>query len=419
MSGLKYWLWLTSRKGMDAPSTLAVLDHFITPERAYYADAEDYESLAVRPQIRQALMDKKLDAAERILEQCEMLGLRMMTFQDADYPNRLKQLADPPALLYIRGKTFHFDEEAAIGVVGAREPSVYGRQCAERFGLELAREGALLVSGIAEGIDSCAIQGALKGGGPVVSVLAGGVDVPFPPQHRYLYEDVAAAGALISEYPPGTPHKGFHFRARNRILSGLSLGVLAVECRMRSGTMITVNHAIEQNRDVFAVPGPIMGAPMSEGPNRLIRQGARLVTCAADILEEYWGRYPLKLSRSAPLTPEAAQARLEDLQRGSGEIPATLEEVPMQAEQPGRTPVSDRAAQEVVPADQQRERFTDDELAVLSALGTKLLSADELVELTQLPARRVLSTLTMLQIGQAVEERPGRRFAALVKLESE
>jgi len=414
MSGLKYWLWLTSRKGMDAPSALTVLDHFITPERAYYGDMEDYESLPVRAQVKQGLLEKELDTAERILEQCEMLGLRIMTFQDADYPTRLKQLADPPALLYIRGRTFHFDEEAAIGVVGAREPSVYGRQCAERFGLELARGGALLVSGIAEGIDSCAIRGALKGGGPVVSVLAGGVDVPFPAQHRYLYEDVAAAGALISEYPPGTPHKGFHFRARNRILSGLSLGVLAVECRMQSGTMVTVNHAIEQNRDVFAVPGPILGAPMSEGPNRLIRQGARLVTSAADILEEYWDRYPLKLSRSAPLTPEAAQARLEDLSRGEEDVPATLEEKTekqkeVSAEKPPR--------RESIPVEDRRERFTDDEIAVLCALGTKLLSADELVELTQLSARRVLSTLTMLQIGQAVEERPGRRFAALVKLE--
>ena len=415
MSGLKYWLWLTSRKGMDPVSALSVLDHFITPERAYYADGEDYEAIPLKPQVRQGLMEKELDSAERILEQCEMLGLRIMTFQDADYPTRLKQLADPPALLYIRGKTFHFDEEAAIGVVGAREPSVYGLQCAERFGLELARGGALLVSGIAEGIDSAAIRGALKGGGPVVSVLAGGVDVPFPMQHRYLYEDVAAAGALISEYPPGTPHKGFHFRARNRILSGLSLGVLAVECRMQSGTMLTVNHAIEQNRDVFAIPGPVMGAPMSEGPNRLIRQGARLVTCAGDILEEYWDRYPLKLSRSMPLTPEAAQARLEDLRRGGGEVPAVLEEKPEPKQE--AAPEVRETVRESVPLQEQRERFTDDELAVLSALGGKTLSADEIVELTQLPARRVLSTLTMLQIGQSVEERPGRRFASLVKLE--
>lgn len=410
MASLKYWLWLTSRKGMDAPSALTVLDHFITPERAYYADLEDYEPLPIRPQLKRELMVKKLDTAEEILEQCEMQGVRIMTFQDADYPNRLKQIADPPAVLYIRGKVFHFDEEAAIGVVGTREPSAYGVRCAERLGLELARGGALLVSGIAEGLDSCAIRGALKGGGPVVSVLAGGVDVPYPPKHRYLYEDVAAAGALISEYPPGTANKGFHFLARNRILSGLSLGVLAVECRLHSGTMSTVNHALEQDRDIFAVPGAI-DAPMSEGTNRLIRQGARLVTCGADILEEYWERFPLKLSRSAPLTPEAAQARLEDLDReGPGEEKQEESAKPRKSPEPGQK-------KERVPLEEQKDRFTDDELAVLCALGDKLLSADELVELTQLPARRVLSTLTMLQIGAAVEERPGRRFAALVKLE--
>jgi len=413
VSSLKYWLWLTSRRHMDSLSALTVLDHFLTPERAYYADGEDYESLPIRPQLRQALLDKELDTAEGILEQCEILGLRIMTFQDADYPVRLRQLADPPAVLYIRGKVFHFDEETAIGVVGAREPTVYGMQCAERFGYELTAGGALVVSGIAEGIDSCAIRGALKAGGPVVSVLAGGVDVPFPRENRYLYEDVAAAGALISEYPPGTPHKGHHFRPRNRILSGLSLGVLAVECREQSGTMLTVNHALEQDRDVFAVPGPILGAPMSEGPNKLIRQGARLVTCAADILEDYWGRYPLKLSRSAPLTPEAAEERLADLRRAQQErqkpdkAPAAE---PAQPEQQG-------TQRELVPAQAQKERFTDDELAVLAALEDKTRSADELVELTQLPARRVLSTLTMLQIAQAVEEHSGRRFSALVKLE--
>ena len=154
---------------------------------------------------------------------------------------------------------------------------------------------------------------------------------------------------------------------------------------------------------------------MSEGPNRLIRQGARLVTCASDILEEYWDRYPLKLSRSMPLTPEAAQARLKDLRRSDGEIPAVLEEKP----EPEReaAPEVRETERETVPLQEQRERFTDDELAVLSALGGKTLSADEIVELTQLPARRVLSTLTMLQIGQSVEERPGRRFASLVELE--
>lgn len=188
---------------------------------------------------------------------------------------------------------------------------------AAQLGLELARGGALLISGIAQGIDSTALKGALKGGGPVVSVLAGGVDVPYPSQNRFLYEDVAAAGALISEYPPGTRHKAEHFPVRNRLISGLSLGVVAVECARFSGTMKTIEHAMDQDRDIFAVPGNI-DAPRSEGPNWLLRQGARPVTCAQDILEEYWLRFPQKLARSAPLPPEAAQQRLEQLRSRKG-----------------------------------------------------------------------------------------------------
>lgn len=163
--------------------------------------------------------------------------------------------------------------------------------------MELAAGGALVVSGIAEGIDCHAVKGALKGGGPVVSVLAGGVDVPFPREHRYLYEDVAAAGALISEHPPGTPHKGSHFSQRNRIISGLSLGVLAVECRKKSGTMLTMNHAMEQDRDIFAVPGPL-DAPLSEGTNYLIQQGP---SC------HLWRRHSIRVI--GPLPQEAGGLR--------------------------------------------------------------------------------------------------------------
>ena len=409
MSALKYWIWLASRRGLGAAGVLTVLDYFVTPERAYYADREEYDMLPLHPSQRRDLEDKSLDRAERILGDCERLGLRIMTFQDADYPQRLRALADPPAVLYIRGRTFHFDEEAAIGVVGARSPSTYGEKWAERFGLELASGGALVVSGIAEGVDCCAIKGALKAGGPVVSVLAGGIDVPYPAKHRYLYEDVAAAGALISEYPPGTLNQGHHFPWRNRILSGLCLGVLAVECRPFGGTMSTARHALDQDRDLFAVPGAL-DAPMSEGTNLLIQQGAKLVTCGRDILEEYWDRFPEKLKSSAPLTPEAARERLEDLRQQQKERPAPKSQAPQAAPDPA-------PARETVPREEQKRRFTDDQLALLAALSGETRATDQLVELTQIPARRVLSALTMLQIQGVVEEHPGKRFSALVELE--
>ena len=411
MAALKYWLWLTSRKGMDSISALTVLDWFITPERAYYAEWEDYEQLPIRPTLKQALLDKKLDGADRILADCERLGSRIMTIQDADYPQRLRQLADPPAVLYIRGRGFHFDEAAAVGIVGAREATAYGTMWAERLGMELSAGGAMVVSGVAPGIDSCAVRGALKGGGPVVCVLPAGVDVPYPARHRYLYEDVAAAGALVTEYPPGTGVRAEHFPQRNRILSGLCLGVTAVECRPFGGTMITMEHALAQDRDLFALPGPV-DAPMSEGPNRLIQQGAKLITCAEDILVEYRDRFPGKLANYPVLPPEAAEARMEDLERQRQRQPAQ----PMRASK-GEQPEQTGPALERIPRGEQKRRFTDDELALLATLGEKTRSADELVELTQIPAKRVLSALTMLQVQGSVEEHPGRRFAALVRLE--
>lgn len=406
MAELEYWLWLTTRKGLGAAGALTVIDHFITPERAYYGEREDYDALPLPPFARQSLLDKSMDGANKILGDCDRLGVRVMTFQDAGYPQRLRQIGVPPVVLYIRGKTFRFDEEPAIGVVGMRRSTQAGRARAERFGMELAANGALVVSGIAEGIDCCAVRGALKGGGPAVSVLAGGVDVPFPWENRYLFEDVAAAGALISEYPPGTPHKGSHFNPRNRILSGLCVGVLAVECEPTGGTMLTVNHALEQGREVYAVPVGL-DEQCARGTNRLIRERkAKLAERAEDILEDFVELFPAKLAALAPLSRSVAEARLS-----APEEDKPVPEAPKKAE-------SAPSTRELIPREQQKSRFTDDELAILAAAARSALTADELVEKTQIPAKRVLSALTMLQVQGAVEERPGRRFCALVELEN-
>lgn len=404
MAELEYWLWLTTRKGLGPAGALTVIDHFITPERAYYGEREDYDALPLPPPVRQSLLDKSMDEANRILGDCDRLGVRIMTFQDADYPQRLRQIEVPPVVLYIRGRTFRFDEEPAIAVVGMRKCSQVSQVRAERFGMELAANGALVVSGIAEGIDCSAVRGALKGGGPVVSLLAGGVDVPFPWENRFLFEDVAAAGALISEYPPGTPHKGSHFNPRNRILSGLCLGVLAVECKPSGGTMLTVNHALDQGREVYAIPVGL-DEECARGTNWLIKEGrAKLVEKAEDILEDFVELFPAKLAGLAPLSRSVAEARLS--------TPAEDKPAPEVREKAEPAPPT----REIIPREQQKSRFTDDELAILAAADKTALTADELVEKTQIPAKRVLSALTMLQVQGAVEERPGRRFYALVEL---
>lgn len=407
MASLKYWLWLSTRKGLGTLGALRLLEHFVTPEQVYFARSEEYDLVEGLPRSgRPELDDKDLSRVQGILADCDRLGLRILTMQDADYPERLRQIPDPPLVLYVRGKLPVFDEEVAIGVVGTRNPTVYGRKMAAKLGYELTRGGALVVSGIAKGLDTAALEGALKAGGAAVSVLGGGIDVYYPWENRWLYEDVAATGALISEYPPGTENKGYHFPIRNRIISGLSLGVVAVECGERSGTMSTMSRALEQDRDLYAVPGPV-NAPMSYGPNLLIQQGAKLVTTGNDILCEYRARFPAKLS-AQQWEPEGVQEQRLDSVDQRQEAAAQTE-----------PELEQEDTDDALTSQQAKERFTDDELAVLYALGGKSRCVDELVELTQIPVRRVTTALTMLQVCAAVEESAGRRFSALVKLKEQ
>jgi len=404
VSSLKYWLWLTTRKGVGVQGMHAVLDRFGTPERAFFADPEEYELFPAG--LSAALRDRSMAEAERVMADCDRLGIRIMTLQDADYPGRLRQLDDAPCVLYLKGKIPDLDEEVAVGVVGTRQASEYGKAVAGRLGLELARGGALVVSGIATGVDTCAVRGALQGGGRAICVLGGGIDVYYPRENRFLYDDVAATGLLISEYPPGTENLGSHFPVRNRIISGLSLGVVVVEAReFGSGAMITANLALDQNRDLFAVPGNV-DAPHSRGCIRLIQQGAKPVLSAEDILEEYRDRYPVRLVKVPALTPEEQRQRLTHVER--------TEDTPRQ-----KAPVDKKKDKEYSVLKRRADSFTDDELAIIHAMGDKSCQADELVERTQIPARRVLSALTMLQIAGCVEEKPGKRFVSLVRLEEE
>ena len=395
MSNLKHWIWLTLRKGLAGQNAMRVLERFGTPELVHAADEEAYRMVGGLPDAAiRSLMNKSLDQADVVLGDCERYGIQLLTLQDAAYPERLKAIAQPPLVLYWKGRQFALDNEAAIGMVGSRQATPYGVQAAMKLSADLTRKGALVVTGMAQGIDASAVRGALKVGGPVVSVLAGGIDRVYPAYHKDLYEDVAAVGALVSEYPPGTDHAGGHFPVRNRIISGLSVGVIAVESARASGTLLTVNHALDQNREVFAVPGPI-GAPQSEGVNRLIQEGcAKLIMEADDVLCEFADRFPgrLQLGQSACLPQTAAEQRLE----GAAAI-----------------------APEAREARRAKEKPSKEDVVYLRWADCKEKLTDDLVERTQIPARRVLSALTVLQIQGYAAEESGKRFRAAVKLKME
>lgn len=402
MAGIQYLLWLSTRRGLSQRHQVELLDYFGGAERVYFADREAFEPLRLTQEAKRALCDKSLDGPNRILERCDRLGLFLLSCQDGAYPERLLQLSDYPLVLYGKGRLFRFDEEVAIAMVGSRQCSAYGVRTAGRIAMGLAQAGALVVSGLAQGIDAASLKGALQGGGPVVSVLAGGVDVVYPSCNGWLYEDVAARGAILSENPPGTRPDGWRFPQRNRILSGLSLGVVAVEAGERSGALITAHDALDQGRDVFAVPGPV-DAATSAGTNRLIAQGeAKLVRTAGDILCEYEGRYAHKLCRPRLMTAEEADGRLEV-------IPTPPPEPEPEKTATGEAlPLVPRSALEQM-GEEQREIFF--------LLSEKTLTADEIVGRTEIPARRVNTALTILQAGGYLKELPGRRFAAAVRFE--
>jgi len=399
---LKYWLWLAELPGLSNQSRLALLRHFGSPEDIFFADREELLLAEdVPPAQAELALDRELSAADRILADCERLGQRVLTIQDAEYPQRLRNIFDPPLVLYAKGRMPAIDEEAAIAVVGTRSCTPYGVASAERLSQELAASGAVVVTGLAKGVDAAAARGALRAGGRVVGVTGNGLDVYYPWESRDLYDDVAASGVLLSEYPPGSEPERHHFPARNRIMSGLSVAALVVEAPERSGALITAGLALDQGRDVYAVPGPI-SAPASAGCNRLIRDGAGLAACGWDILRDYEARFPDKL-HPAGGHPEWTP------------LPTRRRSPPAPQPEPKAKP--EEAPKEEAPRTISPEGLTDDQIALLRTLESEApTQVDDLIQTTGIPARRVSSALTMLEIDGFVRQHSGKRYTRTVTL---
>ena len=399
MATLKHWLWLSCLPGLSSRLKLELLDHFSSPEAVFYGQRGEY--LLVKGMTAAAadiLENKSTDAADRILGDCERLGLRVLTIHDAAYPDRLRNIYDPPLLLYVQGRLPLFDHEPVVAMVGTRRASPYAMEVGERLAGELARMGAVVVSGLAAGSDAAAHRGALRAGGLTAAVIGGGHDIFYPPECRCLYQDMAVQGAILSEYPPGTEHMGRHFPVRNRIISGLSLGVVVLEAPRRSGALITASRALEQGRDVFAVPGQIYD-PRCEGSNLLLDEGAFPVLDAWSILRHYADQFPHKI-RSTLVPGESAR----HFGQGLPEAPVKKEKEPSTPELPVLNLAGDHG-------------LTDDQLRIVRALQGRTVQVDDLIEETQIPTRRVLSALTVLELDQIVTQGSGKRFALAVTLQ--
>jgi DNA processing protein len=354
-----YWIGFNLVKGIGAVRFRQLLDFFGSAAMAWQAPIDGLQQAGLSPKIIQNLIKirKEVDL-EQVWHRIEQLGIQVYTWEDEAYPRLLKEIDQPPPVLYVRGNLV-MEDEWAVGIVGTRRVTSYGRQAAEEIARALASSGVTVVSGLAIGTDTQAHQAALNAGGRTLAVLGSGVDHIYPPSNRRLADEVIANGAIISDYPPGTMPDAANFPPRNRIISGLSRIVIVIEAGETSGALITANFALEQGRDVFALPGNIY-APQSKGTNRLIQQGAAPLLSPQDVL--------------AVLNMSLV--------------------------------VEHKAARTAIPTDPT-------EAAILAVLSREPRHIDELHQQTALPIAQVSAALTIMELKGLVRQVGGMQYISI------
>ena len=407
-----HWIWLATRAGLGDRGRMALLQRFADAEDIYYAAAVEYDRVeGLSAEALSSLQEKSLTEAEQILADCRRENIHILTWQDALYPKRLKNIADPPVVLYYKGSLPQVDALPCIAVVGTRSASAYGMSTAKRMGYQIAACGGITVSGVASGVDAMAMRGALSAGAPVIGVLGCGADVVYPVSNRALYADTQRQGCLLTEFPPGTPPLGWNFPRRNRIISGLSCGVLVVEAPEKSGALITARQAADQGRDVFVVPGNI-DVPSCKGSNALLRDGAIAVSSGWDVMSEYQAQFPGKITENrADCRQNVYPEEMEQAQ------PLLVAQKPKQPEKKQRRTIfrkkkeiDNTASSPYIDADKPRPALSADEEKLLSCIGADSMLVDDVISASDLPAGQVLAMLTMLEIKGVITRLPGKRI---------
>ena len=365
MNDKRYWIGFNLIKGIGAVRMQALIQHFGNLGEAWQAAPVELAraglSLKLIERIVQARQGVDL---EKLWAKIEAQGIKILTWEDEAYPQRLKEIEQPPPVLYLRGEYLP-DDLFAVAVVGTRRVTAYGRQITEELSAFLAANNITVVSGLARGVDAIAHQTSLKAGGRTIGVLGSGVDKIYPPEHRALAEKMLEHGAIISDYPPGTPPEASNFPPRNRIVSGLSLAVVVVEAGETSGALITAEFAAEQGREVFAVPGSIL-APQSKGTNKLIQNGALPLLSVNDLMQA------LDLTRMG----------------------------------------EHKAARKIIPADETEARL-------MNVLGDEPLHVDEIRSQAELPIEKVTATLALMELKGMVRQVGGMNYVAVREVQSD
>lgn len=392
MSETKYWLWLSSAE-VSARSKAALIEYYGDAETAFRAPKGEFAGISgVSRKDAEELEKRDMNAAATIFARCKKSGTEIVTMADKKYPARLRNVFAPPVVLYVKGRFPAMDEKAAIAVIGTRKATEYGLKMGRKIAYEITKCGGTVVSGLTAGIDSAALTAAMDAGGECVAVLG----LPIELEHSSLSKRITENGALVSEYPPGTkPYKSF-FRERNRITSGLALGVVAVEAPEKSGTGLFIAEAAEQGKEIFAVPGNA-DSPNSVGTNGYIKDGAKPVTCGWDVLCEFESRWNVENVPCGVTPAEETVSACEQKVKENSSAPQKVvdkEKDTIYSEMPERI-----------------AELPEDQRSIMTALIDGSALVDELISATGLAPARVLSQLTVLEIKGFVQRLPGRRIA--------
>lgn len=398
-----YWIWFAQLKGLSAWQKQQLLENYADPEELYHADTRRLSDLP--DEVVSALEEKDLTEARQILYRCNQRGIGILTYQDDAFPKRLRSIEDPPVLLYYRGHLPNWQAQPLIGVVGTRKASAYGLQTAHMLASQIAVCGGLVVSGMATGIDAASMEGALDAGKTTVGVLGGGVDVIYPASNRSLYRRIEANGCLLSEYPPGSRPFPHHFLQRNRIISGLSDGVLVVEAPEKSGALNTARHAFSQGRDMFAVPGNL-GVDSCLGSNALLQEGAYPALSGWDVVKHYENLYPGAVEKRTPQLQKRPQEALPKVAQQAA-LPETQRE---KMEKLPKKSIDKVENSTYSVLDKRETSLSREEAAVLDLLSQTPQFPDAVLDRAELPPAMVQSILTRLSIKGLVQYQPDGRI---------
>ena len=405
MSSIRYWVWLSSVTNASPKARAALVEHYGDAESAFLAPPGEFKTIPGVSANEAALLEARdLAAADRILELCRREGIDLVTLGDAAYPHRLKNIYAPPVVLYVKGRLPDVDAVPSVAVIGTRSATPYGLKMGRDIAYEIARSGGIVVSGLTEGVDRAAARGCLLAGGTCVGVLGTGHG-----RSGELQQDVITSGALVSEYPPGTPPLGRFFRERNRVSAGLSHAVCVVEAPEKSGSLLFVQDALEQGREIFAVPGNA-DAENSAGIIKLLKQGARPAACGWDVMEDFEALYPDAVHR-----PEAGVHAPEVGERGAAKPAAPIPVEAESAAPPPKKEIDKEKDAGYIDLHDQLAALNTEQLEIITAIGRGETHIDDIIEATGMSAAKVLSQLTILEIKGYIRRVAGRRVSLNTK----